>query len=114
MNYSDLFAKTEELFAPAKALSELTLASTEKLVEINLTAAKANAEVVLGAWKAALDVKDMDSAKAYFEAQRSVAEASVKRAQSDAQAIAEVSKGYVADVQQISKDSMEKVAKLAA
>ncbi|MGB0722280.1 MAG: phasin family protein [Gammaproteobacteria bacterium] len=110
----DFTAKAEEFFAPAKALTELTLASTEKLVEINLAAAKANSEVVLDAWKAALDVKDLDTAKAYFEAQRSVAEASMKRAQEDAKAIAEVSKGYVADVQQISKESVEKAAKLAA
>ena len=101
MNFETLMEKSTAAFTPAKALTQLALDNTDKLLEINIAATQANAQVWLSACKSALDIKDAESAKAYFDAQRGEAEQIAKRTQENAAIVIDMVRTFTTEAQKV-------------
>ena len=106
--------KVEELLAPAKALTELTLANLEKVASLNADLYTKYVNLVLDNVRAAMKVADADSAKSFMEKQNSVAKEVVDSIIADTKIYSELNQEYTAEVQKLVTAEVEKVAKKAA
>ena len=111
-------AKTPEFFetafAPVKSVNELTLKGAEKMFEANVATLRKQSDFALKAWRAALDVQDLEGAKAYFSAQGDAAKEVVEDLVSDAKVMAEIGQDYIADLRKVFEDNVSALAKKAA
>ena len=107
-------ASFEELVAPMIALNKIALGYTEKLVELNLTVLRTQADVTLAAWREALAVKDPEQVQEYLAHQGEVARKVVKGYVADAKAVAELNQEVANDVRKVVEGSITKAAKKAA
>jgi len=105
MNFETLMEKSTAAFTPTKALTQLALDNTNKLLEINIAATQANTQVWLSACKSALDIKDAESAKTYFDAQRSEAEQIAKRTQENASTVIDMIRTFTTEAQKVMTES---------
>ncbi len=110
----DFQKQAADFLAPVKALNELALANTERLVEMQVQSFREYADVALDNWKAALAVKDMDGAQKYFAKQNEVAQEVAKKLASDAKVVVELGQEYISEVQKVVTSNFEKAAKKAA
>jgi len=113
MNKLD-FASFEQTVAPAVEINEIALSYTEKLVEMNLSVMRKQADVVMATWRAALSVKDVTEAKNYLTAQGEVARELVEGYVADAEAVSAISQEAANDVRKVVTEGIEKVVKKAA
>ena len=113
MNKLDL-ASFEEFVAPAVKINEIALSYTEKLVEMNLSTARKQADAAMATWRAALSVKDVDEAKNYQTAQSEVARELVEGYVADAEAGSSLSQEAANEVGKVVTEGFEKVVKKAA
>jgi phasin family protein len=113
MNKLD-FAAFEEFFAPAVKINEIAISYTEKLVEMNLAAARKQADVAIATWRAALSVKDATEAQNYVTTQTEVARELVEGYVADAKAVSTISQEAANDVSKVVAEGIDKVAKKAA
>ena len=113
MNKLD-FASFEEIVAPAVKINEIALSYTEKLVEMNLSMARKQADAAMATWRSALSVKDVDEAKNYLTAQGEVARELVEGYVADAETVSALSKEAANEVGKIVTEGFEKVVKKAA
>ncbi len=104
----------QDFFAPVKALNELALANVEKLVEMNLATMHKYSDITLDAWKAALDVKDVQGMQEYVARQGEVAKEVVEGMVADAKEVAKLSQDYAAGAQKIAVEKAGVVVKKAA
>jgi phasin family protein len=104
----------EELTAPVVALNQIALGYTEKLVEMNLSVLRKQADVALAGWREALSVKDAAQAKEYLSHQGEVARNVVNDYVADAKAVTQLNQEVAEDVRKVVEDSIAKVAKQAA
>ena len=108
------FASVEELAAPVKAVNEIAISYTEKLVEMNLAVLRKQADAALEGWRSALAVKDPAEAKDYLTAQGEAARALVEGYVEDAKAVSKLSQDAANDVRKVVTEGLEKAAKQAA
>ena len=107
-------ASFEEVVAPVVALNKIALSYTEKLVELNLTLLRKQADVALTGWREVLAVKDADQAKAYLTHQGEVARDVVEGYVADAKAVTELNQEVANDMRKVVETSITNATKQAA
>ena len=105
MNFETLMEKSAAALVPPKALAQLALDNTQKLLEINIAATQANTQIWLNACKSALDIKDAESAKAYFETRRGDAEQVAKQAREHTETVIDMVGAFGAEAQKVVTES---------
>ena len=98
----------EAFVAPMVEFNKLALAYTEKLVELNLAAARKQADVALASWRDALAVKDPEGIKAYLEHQGEVARELVKDYVAEAKMLSELNQETAADMRKLVETNVAK------
>ena len=109
-----IVAAFEESTAPMVALNKIALSYTEKLIEMNLSIMRKQADLALAGWREALAVKDADAVKEYLTNQGEVARNVVEGYVADAKAVTELNQEVANDVRQVVEDSIAKASKQAA
>lgn len=107
-------ASVEEFVAPIVALNKIALSYTEKLVELNLSVLRKQADVAIAGWKEVLAVKDAEQVKEYLTHQGKVARNVVDGLVDDAKAVTQLNQDVANDVRKVVEESFNKVAKQAA
>lgn len=110
MKNVEIFEQAERIMAPVRAMNEVAVEKTEKLVKLQATAFQTYAKLAIDHWRDALSVKDADGAKDFMSKHRAYVESVTEKASKDANAVMELSNDYVSEVQKIFKDSAAKVS----
>lgn len=104
----------EELVAPVVAFNKIALSYTEKLVELNLTVLRKQADVAIAGWRGALEVKDVAEVKDYLTQQGEVAREVVEGYVADAKVVTQLNQEVAEEVRKVVDESITKVSKKAA
>lgn len=104
-----LTAQAEKMIGPVREINEVAVDKTEKLMKLQLSALENYTKLAISHWRAALEVKDADSMKEFVGKQRDYVEAVAEKAAKDASAMMELGNDYVAQIQKVLKDNVEKV-----
>lgn len=91
----------ENVLAPVKRVNEASIESVEKLLDTHVAVLRRNSEYALNAWRGALEVRDLDSARQYLESQTDVAKAMMTDAMADAKTVAGIGRDYVEAVRTV-------------
>jgi phasin family protein len=95
----------EEAIAAAGSISKLSLEHFEKLVDLQFKAGRSFADLALANTREALEVKDLDGVKAYFEKQPELARNVFESIAKDSGAAIELGRGYAENMQSLLKKS---------
>jgi phasin family protein len=104
----------EEFVAPAVALNKIAIGYTEKLVDLNLTVLRKQADVAIAGWRGALEVKDVAEVKDYLTQQGEVAREVVEGYVADAKVVTQLNQEAAEEVRKVVDESITKVSKKAA
>ena len=104
----------EEFVAPVVALNKIALSYTEKLVELNLTVLRKQADVAMAGWRGALEVKDVAEVKDYLTQQGEVARGVVEGYVADAKVVTQLNQEVAEEVRKVVDESITKATKQAA
>ena len=104
----------EELVAPVVAFNKIALSYTEKLVELNLTVLRKQADVAIAGWRGALEVKDVAEVKDYLTQQGEVAREVVEGYVADAKVVTQLNQEAAEEVRKVVDESITNVSKKAA
>ena len=104
----------EEFVAPVVALNKIALSYTEKLVELNLTILRKQADVAMAGWRSALEIKGAAEVKDYLTQQGEVARGVVEGYVADAKVVTKLNQEVAEEVRKVVDESIAKVAKQAA
>ena len=104
----------EELVAPVVALNKIAVGYTEKLIELNLTLLRKQADVAMAGWRSALEVKDPAEVKDYLAQQSEAAREVVEGYVADAKVVTQLNQDVAEEVRKVVDESITKVAKQAA
>ena len=107
-------ASVEEFVAPIVTLNKIALSYTEKLVELNLTLLRKQADVAMAGWRGALEVKDVAEVKDYLTQQGEVAREVVEGYVADAKVVTQLNQEAAEEVRKVVDESITKVSKKAA
>ncbi len=110
----DLTKQADEVLAVVKEANKLTLANVERLVDLNIESVRKYADVVLGSWKDALAISDLESGQEYIAKQGKVAQEVVKNLADDAKVVAEIGQEYATDMQKVVATNVANVTKKVA
>ncbi|HCX86815.1 MAG TPA: hypothetical protein DG761_02185 [Gammaproteobacteria bacterium] len=83
----------------ANNAGELVVKNIEKMIELQMGSAKVYAEALLSNAREALEVKDAQSARSYFEKQPEIIRGIVQRMTKDSGEIMELGRAYVDEAQ---------------
>ena len=108
MKNEAIVEQADKMMAPVRAMNEVAVEKTEKLVKLQTTAFQSYAKLAIDHWREALKVKDADSAKDFMSKHRAYVQTVTEKATKDANAVMELGNDYVAEVQKIFKDSAAK------
>ena len=100
----------DEAVATTKEISKITLDYFEKLVNLQFNAARNYADVAVTNTQAALEVKDLDGAKAYLKKQSEVASGVLEYIAKDSNEAITAGRGYAENLQSLVKKSVGEVA----
>ncbi len=103
-----------DALAIAKEVNQLTLANVERLVDLNIESVRKYTDVVLGSWKDALAISDLESGQEYIAKQGKVAQEVVKNLADDAKVVAEIGQEYASDMQKVVAENVANVTKKVA
>ncbi len=104
----------EEFVAPVIALNKIALSYTEKLVDLNLTVLRKQADAVLAGWREALAIKDAGGAKEYLTHQGEAARDVVESYVDEAKTVTEMNQEAADEVRKVVEDSITKATKQTA
>ncbi len=107
-------ASFEDVAAPVVEINKIALSYTEKLVELNLTVIRKQADVALAGWRGVLSIKDAAEAQDYLTAQGEAARGVVEGLVADSKAVSKMSQEVAEDVSKVVTESIEKASKQAA
>jgi phasin family protein len=107
-------ASLDEMFAPVIELNKVALTYTEKLVDLNLTSARKQADLALAGWRDVLAIKDANEVKDYLTHQGEVARGVVEGYVSDAKIVAQLNQETAEEVRKVVTESVAKATKQAA
>lgn len=110
----DVTKQAADALAVLKQVNQLTLANVERLVDLNIESIRKYADVVLGSWKDALVISDLESGQEYLAKQGKVAQEVVKNLADDAKVVAEIGQEYATDVQKVVAENVANVTKKVA
>ena len=96
----------ENYLAPVKAINELTIKNLEKVVNHQVKSFKENAKIGVDSLKAASEITDVESWKAYVTSQLDVARNASESLVSDARAYAEMGQEYTSEVRAIVENAV--------
>ncbi len=103
-----------QFVAPAIEINKIALGYTEKLVELNLTLLRKQADVALASWRGALSVKDPEQVKDYLFQQGEVARDMVNGYVADAKTVTEMNREVANDVRKVVVSTLAEAAEKAA
>ena len=83
----------------ANSAGQLVVKNIERMIELQMGSAKVYAEALLNNAREALEVKDAQSARSYFEKQPEVVRGIVQRMTKDSGEIMELGRSYAAEAQ---------------
>lgn len=109
MKNEAILEQADAMMAPVRAMNEVAVEKTEKLVKMQAAAFQNYAKLAIDHWREALKVNDVDSMKDFMSKQRVYVESVTDKATKDANAMMELGNDYVSEVQKILKDSAAKV-----
>lgn len=107
-------ASFDEFVAPVIELNKIVLGYTEKLVELNLTVLRKQADATLAGWREALAVKDVEEAKDYLTHQSEVARDVVEGYVDEAKTVTQLNQEAADEVRKVVEASIAKATKQAA
>lgn len=108
MKNEAIIEQADRMIAPVRAMNEVAVENTEKLVKLQANAFQSYAKLAIDHWREALKVKDADGVKDFMNKHRAYMETVTEKATKDANAVMEIGNDYVAEVQKIFKDSAAK------
>lgn len=100
-------------FAPARAFAALSLDYTEKLVNAQLEATQAYADVNLAQLRRLTEVKNVEGLKGYFEGQQDVAKQLTERLKGDAEKAVALQQEFVQQSQKLTEGSVKQAQESA-
>ena len=103
----------EEILGNVRAVNEVVLANSERMVAMNLAFLRRQADVTLAAMRAAMDVKDLNGMQAYMASQGEVAREVAEGMVADAKVVAQLGAETVAEVTDIVSANVEAAKKAA-
>ncbi|MCA1770430.1 MAG: phasin family protein [Halomonas sp.] len=107
-------AQFESLFvAPARAFAALSVNYTEKLVNAQLEATKAYADVSLAQLRSFAEVKDAEGMKGYLEGQQKVAKELSERMKGDAEKVVALQQDFAQESQKLTESSVKQAQESA-
>jgi len=109
-----IVAAFEESAAPAVAINKIALSYTEKLIEMNLSVLRKQADAAFAGWREALAVRDAGAVKDYLARQGEVARDVIGGYVADAKAVAELNQEVANELRKVVEESIAKASKLAA
>ena len=87
----------QEMVNSFKAMNELALANSEKLVAMNIAQWQKQADVTLAAMRSAMELKDFNDVQAYMTQQGEVAKEVLEGVVADAQTVAKIGEEAAAE-----------------
>ncbi len=100
----------DEAVAASNEVGKITLEYFEKMVNLQFNAARNYADVALTNTQAAMEVKDLDGAKAYLGKQAEVARGVFEHIAKDSKEAIIVGRSYAENLQSLVKKSVGEVA----
>ncbi|NWN82559.1 MAG: phasin family protein [Halomonas sp.] len=100
-------------FAPARAFAALSVDYTEKLVNAQIEATQAYADVNLAQLRRLTEVKDVEGLKGYFEGQQDVAKQLTERLKGDAEKAVALQQEFVQESQKLTEGSVKQAQESA-
>ncbi|MBK1727184.1 phasin family protein [Halorhodospira neutriphila] len=96
----------QKALEPTRKLNALLLDHTEKLIHLNLDAARSYTALAMEQMRSALEIRDPEALQGYLNSQTKVAQTVGNRLSQDTNAIAELSKEMGEQVQQIAQENV--------
>lgn len=107
-------AQIESMFVgPARAFAALSVDYTEKLINAQLEATKAYADVNLAQLRSLVDVKDAEGMKSYLEGQQKVAKDLSERMKGDAEKVVALQQDFVQESQKLTESNVKQAQESA-
>ncbi len=100
-------------FAPARAFAALSADFTEKLINTQLEATKAYADINLTQLRSLTEVKDAEGLKSYLEGQQQVVQDLTERLKGDAEKVVTLQQEFVQESQKLTESSVEQAKESA-
>ena len=107
-------ASFDEFVAPMVAFNKIALSYTERLIDLNLSMLRKQADMTLAGWSEILAVKNADEAKNYLTHQSEVARKVVEEYVADAKTVTELNQEVADNVRKVVEESITKASKQAA
>lgn len=99
----------EKAMAPSKALTALSIQKTESLIALNTKLMNKYSAMSIANAKAAIELKDAEAVKAYFEKQADVVKEVMQSLTEDGKAIAKIGEEYATEVKKLVTDASQDV-----
>ncbi len=103
----------DALVAPMIEFNKIALGYSEKLIELNLAAARKNADVALAGWRDALAIKDPEGAREYLFRQSEVARGLVQEYVAEAKSINDLTQETATGMRKVVESNVAKVTQRA-
>jgi phasin family protein len=114
MTTKNTIASFDEMVAPAVELNKIALTYTEKLIDLNLTALRKQADLALSSWRDVLAVKDVNEVNQYLTRQSEAARDVVEGYVADAKAVTQLNQEAAEEVRKVVEESVSKATEQAA
>ncbi len=96
----------QKALEPTRKLNALLLDHTERLIHLNLDAARSYTALAMEQMRSALEIRDPEALQSYLNSQTKVAQTVGNRLSEDTSAIAEMGKEMGEQVQQIAQENV--------
>lgn len=108
MSYQDILKNVniEKLFEPARRYNALVVDNAEKLLSMQLDAARSYADLGIKQLRDVMEINDAKSLQDYIGNQTEVAKTVAERAQQDAKTLAELGQTFASDVQSLLQENV--------
>lgn len=112
MSYQDILknANIEKLFEPARRYNALVVDNAEKLLSMQLDAARSYADLSIKQLRDVMEINDAKAFQDYLGNQAEVAKTVAERAQQDAKTLAEMGQSFASDVQALVQENVTSLA----
>ncbi len=100
----------EKIFAPVQQFAQLSLATSEKLLTMQLEIAQTYVHLGVSQLKALFEIKDAESLQAFVNSQADVAKNVGEKMMADAKAVANLGAEFNAETQKLTQANLKVVA----
>jgi len=108
MMYQDIFtnANLENLIGPARKFNALMVDNAEKVVSLQLEAARSYTDLGVKQLRDALEINDVKSFQDYVSNQTELAKTVAEKAQKDAQKLADIGQNFATEWQKLAQENV--------